>query len=156
LSSWDNEHVHTPKRSKGLKPSVHLAWYPNENLPQESCQWVTSKKTRSNEYAPHWDSSDVMDSCGGLRAGADTGNLSIRKALVEITKDCLESAFVAQVTQAKIPKKADLLWLHSNFFKISLLMSPVLDDCKANGRLYCILLKKMRFLVSLKASRPHK
>jgi len=45
---------------------------------------------------------------GSLRAGADTGNFSIRLETTTVVKNCLKITLIAEISRIKVPKKGNL------------------------------------------------
>ena len=121
--SWDDKHVCAPECHKTLNPPVSLAWYSNTDDSHKSKEWI-SGGPGFNEYLGNWNSFDLAGCYGSLRAGADTGNFSIRYETAKVMKNCLKSTIVAEVTVPKVPKKGDLLPLPFAFFYIAALSSP--------------------------------
>ena len=58
---------------------------------------------------------------GGLRAGGDTSNFSIRVETTKVVKNCLKSTLVAEISGTKVPKKGNLLPLTVALYHIAFL-----------------------------------
>src|SRR5262249_40188171 len=89
-----------------------------------SKEWI-SGKPGTNQPLGKWNSFDLMGCSGSLRAGANTGNFSVRVETTKVVKNCLKSTLITEIGRIKVPKKGNLLPLPFALFHIPFLSAGV-------------------------------
>src|SRR5262249_38869060 len=83
--SRDDKHVSSFECPEGVKPPIKFAWYPDENLPQQSNDWVW-EIPGFDHYPANRNSFDATSCRQSLGEAANAGHLCLCQEAAKVVK----------------------------------------------------------------------